>query len=53
MTTTAECAADVKEQQCTQTGRTKEEDTACLRKALPNLSNLCKTAILAGILRSK
>jgi hypothetical protein len=50
--TTRECAADVKGQ-CTGTGHTSEEVTACLREFLPKLSNFCKTAILAATLRRR
>jgi hypothetical protein len=50
--TTRECAADVKGQ-CTGPGHTSKNVTACLREVLPNLGNLCKTAILAATLRSR
>jgi len=47
--TTKECAADVKGR-CTGTSK---EATGCLATVLPDLSNLCKTAILAATLRSR
>jgi hypothetical protein len=39
--------------QCRGGDHAGEGAAACLREALPNLSNLCKAAILAAILRSR